>query len=60
MCLRQAGEIIPDRTAKDEEINDGKFGQVMRNKTAHLLSLFLMVYIGIEVTIGGLYNFRAT
>jgi fucose permease len=26
----------------------------MRNKTVHLLSLFLMVYIGVEVTIGGI------
>ena len=26
----------------------------MRNKTVHLLALFLMVYIGIEVTIGGI------
>ena len=29
----------------------------MRNKTAHLLALFLMVYIGVEVTIGGIYKF---
>jgi hypothetical protein len=26
----------------------------MRNKTVHLLALFLMVYIGVEVTIGGI------
>ena len=53
VCLRQAGEMLPDRTA-NEEINDSKFGQLMRNKTVHLLSLFLMVYIGVEVTIGGI------
>ena len=29
----------------------------MRNKTVHLLALFVMVYIGVEVTIGGI-NFR--
>ena len=26
----------------------------MRNKTAHLLALFLVVYIGVEVIIGGI------
>ena len=26
----------------------------MRNKSVHLLALFLMVYIGVEVTIGGI------
>jgi hypothetical protein len=53
VCLRRAGEILPDKTAIDEESNDDKFGQLMRNKTVHLLALFLMVYIGVEVTIGG-------
>ena len=52
-CLRRAGEILPDKTA-NEESNDDKFGQLMRNKTVHLLALFLMVYIGVEVTIGGM------
>ena len=37
---------------------DDNFIQLMRNKTVHLLALFLMVYIGVEVTIGGkLYDF---
>ena len=26
----------------------------MKNKTVHLLALFIMVYIGVEVTIGGM------
>ena len=30
----------------------------MRNKTVHLLSLFLMIYIGVEVTIGGIISFN--
>ena len=29
----------------------------MRNKTVHLLALFLVMYIGVEVTIGGTYKF---
>ena len=28
----------------------------MKNKTVHLLAVFLMVYIGIEVTIGGIIH----
>ena len=34
-----------------------KFGQMMTHKAVHLLSLFLMVYIGVEVTIGGIIHF---
>ena len=52
-CLQRAGEILPDKTAVEEN-NDDKFSQLMRNKTVHLLALFLMVYIGVEVTIGGI------
>ena len=53
-CLRRAGEILPDKSAS-EEVHDGnEFSQLMKNKTVHLLSLFLMIYIGVEVTIGGI------
>jgi len=48
-CLQKAGEIVPNKT---EEIHDNKFGDLMRNKTVHFLALFLMVYVGVEVTIG--------
>ena len=53
VCLRRAGEILPDRNAIEEN-NDDKFAQLMRSKTVHLLALFVMVYIGVEVTIGGI------
>ena len=53
MCLLRAGEIFPDKIATDEN-NDDKFGQLMRNKTVHLLAIFLMVYIEVEVTIEGM------
>ena len=53
-CLRQAGEIIPDKTASDEVDESNKFSQLMKNKTVHLLAAFLMVYIGAEITIGGI------
>ena len=57
-CLRQAGEIISDKTASEEDLQDDKFGQLMRNKTVHLLALFLVLYIGVEVTIGGMILFH--
>jgi fucose permease len=53
-CLQRAGEILSDRVANEEELHDDKFSQLMRNKAVHLLALFLVVYIGIEVTIGGM------
>ena len=53
-CLRRAGEILPDKTASEEICENNKFSQMMKNKTVHLLSLFLMIYIGVEVTIGGI------
>ncbi|KAF8805637.1 MFS general substrate transporter [Phlegmacium glaucopus] len=50
-CLQQAGETMPNKT---EEIqHDNKFGQLMKYKSVHFLALFLVVYIGVEVTIGG-------
>ena len=56
VCLRQAREILPDKSDKTaiEENNDDKFSQLMRSKAVHLLALFVIVYIGVEVTVGGI------
>ncbi|KAF9558509.1 MFS general substrate transporter [Agrocybe pediades] len=49
-CLQEAGEILPGRPAS----RDGNsFGMVMRNRSAHIMALFTLVYVGVEVTIGG-------
>ncbi|PPQ74073.1 hypothetical protein CVT24_012943 [Panaeolus cyanescens] len=48
-CLKQAGEVIPERTASDE----ATFKQVLRNRAVHFLAIFVFVYVGVEVTIGG-------
>jgi fucose permease len=50
--LREVGEIVPDKPA-NEAVHKSKFRQMMTYKAVHLLSLFLLVYIGVEVTIGG-------
>ena len=47
--------MIQPSTVEDESPWK-RFGQMMTHKAVHLLSLFLMVYIGVEVTIGGIYN----
>ena len=31
----------------------GKYGEIMRLKVVHLMALFIFVYVGVEVTIGG-------
>ena len=50
-CLQRAGEVVPNKT---EEIHDNKFGDLIKNKTVHFLALFIMVYVGVGVTIGGI------
>jgi len=51
-CRKEVGEVVRARNAEDTSPWK-KFGQMMTLKAVHLLSLFLMVYIGVEVTIGG-------
>ena len=55
VCLRQAGEIHPDKIP-GEEIQENKFSQLMKNKNVHLFAFFIMVYTGIEITIGGIIH----
>ena len=55
-CLRRAGEIHPTKSVSEEVNDNGGFSQIIRNRTVHLLSIFLMLYLGlgVEVTIGGI------
>ncbi|KJA21447.1 hypothetical protein HYPSUDRAFT_67788 [Hypholoma sublateritium FD-334 SS-4] len=48
-CLALAGEIIPERV----EGEDGTFKQVMMTRSVHLFAFFVLIYVGVEVTIGG-------
>ncbi|KAF9558507.1 MFS general substrate transporter [Agrocybe pediades] len=50
-CLRQAGEVVADREPAATEEN--AFTQVLRNKSTHIIAFFALVYVGVEVTIGG-------
>lgn len=52
-CLREAGEVIPEKTAEEKEQGKSTFKAVMRTRAVHLLAFFILVYVGVEVTIGG-------
>ncbi|PPQ80104.1 hypothetical protein CVT25_001472 [Psilocybe cyanescens] len=49
-CLRKSGEVVPETV---QSVGHNKYGQMLRLKAVHLLALFLIIYIGVEVTIGG-------
>jgi fucose permease len=48
-CLTQIGE----RTEENETVAGSRYKEMFKLKALHLLALFIMVYVGIEVTIGG-------
>lgn len=48
-CLTRIGNPPGDPDANAR----GKFQQIFRLKTVHLLAIFTLVYVGTEVTIGG-------
>ncbi|KAF8191791.1 MFS general substrate transporter [Pholiota molesta] len=49
-CFELAGEPIPEKADEGEE---GSFKQVMQTRAVHLLAFFILIYVGVEVTIGG-------
>ncbi|KAL1676951.1 major facilitator superfamily domain-containing protein [Schizophyllum commune] len=48
-CLALIGQALPEKSASTES----NFRQIFRLKNLHLLSVFVLVYVGVEVTIGG-------
>ncbi|KZT03772.1 MFS general substrate transporter [Laetiporus sulphureus 93-53] len=49
-CLAELGQATPEKTASNEE---GKYKQIFRLRALHLLAVFIFIYVGVEVTIGG-------
>jgi len=49
-ALAKTGVVAAEPNAMDES---GKMKQIMKVKTVHILALFIFVYVGVEVTIGG-------
>ncbi|EKM58041.1 uncharacterized protein PHACADRAFT_89844 [Phanerochaete carnosa HHB-10118-sp] len=50
-CLREIGQAQTHETAANHE--DNKYGQIFRLREVHLLAFFILIYVGVEVTIGG-------
>jgi fucose permease len=51
--LADAGQPPNESTDTNTVVNKNKFRQLFKLKAVHLLAAFAVVYIGIEVTIGG-------
>ena len=49
-CLAQIGQL----TEEKESVNGSKYKEMFKLKALHLLALFILVYVGVEVTIGGM------
>ncbi|KAI0269986.1 MFS general substrate transporter [Gloeopeniophorella convolvens] len=48
-CMAEIGE-----TPEEQETNQGNhYSQIFRRKTIHLIAMFILAYVGVEVTIGG-------
>ncbi len=48
-CLAQIGQL----TEEKESVNGSKYKEMFKLKALHLLAIFILVYVGVEVTIGG-------
>ncbi|KIP12094.1 hypothetical protein PHLGIDRAFT_113885 [Phlebiopsis gigantea 11061_1 CR5-6] len=51
VCLAESGQTIIHTTAANHE--DSKYRQIFRLREVHLLALFIFIYVGVEVTLGG-------
>lgn len=50
-CMAQIGYPHAEKGTSE----DSKYSQIFRLKALHLLAFFILVYVGVEVTIGGLF-----
>lgn len=48
--MEEEGEVSSDGDAVDSN----KYGQILHLKEVHFLSMFALIYVGIEVTMGGM------
>jgi fucose permease len=52
-CLLEMEDPIAATTTSDDAASRGLFKQVMRRRVVHNVALFILIYVGLEVTIGG-------
>lgn len=56
VCLAEIGEPLPERTETEGgKAGQSSFRQIMGMKVIHLMSVFILVYVGVEVTFGGVF-----
>jgi fucose permease len=48
-CLIEIGQTAMEQGTS----NQSTFRQILSQKTVHLLAFFILVYVGVEVTVGG-------
>jgi len=48
-CLAQIGQLAEEK----DSVHGSKYKEMVKLKALHLLALFILVYVGVEVTIGG-------
>lgn len=54
-CLAEIGQTP---THEDESSANDKYGQMFKLRELHLLAVFILIYVGIEVTLGGTLTHR--
>ena len=50
-ALAEIGQAPPRE--ETEENGGSKYGQMFKLKSLHLMAVFILIYIGVEVTLGG-------
>ena len=51
-CLTEI-ELAPAPSDRSADLNTNKYRQMLRLRDVHLMALFILVYVGTEVTLGG-------
>jgi len=52
-CFSEIGQLPQNRENETAEQNSGKYKQILTIKSVHYLACFLLIYNGLETTIGG-------
>lgn len=55
-CLRETGQLKATEPESSEQRQRSKYRQIFRLKEVYLLAAFILIYVGVGVTIGGEYR----
>ena len=51
-CLAEIGQI-PSHESGNEDGDANKYRQMFKLRVLHLMAFFILIYVGVEVTLGG-------